>query len=69
MCILAVPTWHGTASINLLVSLKLARKDSRLVKPISGNAELNYRSHVHFLLAINFPTGMLVVMRYSFENL
>lgn len=60
---------HDTASINLLVYLKLAHKDSQLLKSINRNTALNYRSHIHFLLAINFPIGMLAVTRYCFESL
>lgn len=60
---------HCKASINLCVYLKLAHKDSQLLQSINRNTALNYSSHIHFLLAINFPVGMLVVMRYCFESL
>ena len=60
---------HGKASINHLVYLKLAHKDSQLLQSINRNTALNYRSCIRFLLAINFPIGMLVVMRYRSESL
>lgn len=56
----------GTASCYLLVYLKLTHKDSQ---SINRNTTLNYRSRIHFLLAMYFPIGMLVVIRYCFESL
>lgn len=60
---------NGEASINLLVYLKLAHKDSQLLQSINRNVALNCRSRIRFPLPINFPIGMLVVMRYCFESL